>query len=85
VVIGEALDDARRVAYDLRQAGLNVEVDITGRKLDKQIKTAVKKNIKHLLFIGAQDAESGQYSLKNVDDETEEKLSPEQIIEKLHP
>jgi len=84
VVIGDALDDARRVAYTLRQAGLNVEVDITGRKLDKQIKTAVKKNIKHLLFIGGKDAESGQYSLKNVDDETEEKLSPEQIIEKLH-
>jgi histidyl-tRNA synthetase len=84
VVIGDALDDARRVAYELRQAGLNVEIDITGRKLDKQIKTAVKKNIKHLLFIGAQDAESGQYALKNVDDETEQKLSPEQIIEKLH-
>ncbi len=83
VVIGDALDDARRVAYELRQAGLNVEVDITGRKLDKQIKTAVKKNIKHLLFVGAQDAESGQYSLKNSDDETEEKLSPEQIIQKL--
>ena len=84
VVIGDALDDARRVAYELRQGGLNVEVDITGRKLDKQIKTAVKKSISHLLFIGAQDAESGQYSLKNVDDETEEKLSSEQIIEKLH-
>lgn len=83
VVIGDALDDARRIAYELRQAGLNVEVDVTDRKLDKQIKTAVKKNIKHLLFIGEKDAESAQYSLKNLDSETEEKLSTEQIIEKL--
>lgn len=83
VVIGKALDDARRVAYELRQAGLNIEVDITSRKLDKQIKTAVKKNIKHILFIGEKDAESGQYALKNTDDETEEKLTPEQVIEKL--
>ncbi len=83
VVIGDALQDARRVAYELRQSGLNVEVDITGRKLDKQIKTAVKKNIKQLLFVGEKDAESGQYSLKNVESETEEKLSPEQIIQKF--
>jgi histidyl-tRNA synthetase len=83
VVIGEALDDARRIAYELRQAGLNVEIDITKRKLDKQIKTAVKKNIAHLLFIGEKDAEAGEYSLKNVSDETEEKLTPAQIVEKL--
>lgn len=84
VVIGDALDDARRIAYELRQSGLNVEVDITSRKLDKQIKTAIKKNIKYLLFVGEKDAESGEYSLKNLEAETEEKLSPNQIIEKLH-
>ena len=84
VVIGDALDDARRIAYELRQSGLNVEVDITSRKLDKQIKTAIKKNIKYLLFVGEKDAESGEYSLKNLESETEEKLSPNQIIEKLH-
>lgn len=84
VVIGDALDDARRIAYQLRQEGLNIEVDITDRKLDKQIKTAVKKNIQYLIFVGAQDSESGQYSLKNVSNETEEKLTVEQIVEKLH-
>ena len=83
VVIGDALDDARRIACELRQAGLNVEMDITGRKLDKQIKTAVKKNIPYLLFVGEKDAESGEYSLKSVADEREETLSPLQIIEKL--
>lgn len=83
VVVNGALNDARRLAYQLRQAGLNVEVDITDRKLDKQIKTAVKKNIAHLLFVGPQDVEKGEYSLKNVEDGTEETLSPEQIIEKF--
>jgi histidyl-tRNA synthetase len=83
VVINEAFSTANQVAAQLRASGLNVEVDITGRKLDKQIKTAVKKGIKHLLFIGAQDAESSQYSLKTIADESEEKLSIDQIIEKL--
>jgi histidyl-tRNA synthetase len=83
VVIGDALNDARRIAYQLRQAGINVEVDITDRKLDKQIKTAVKKNIPYLLFIGEKDIATGEFSLKNVEDETEDTLSPEQIIEKF--
>lgn len=83
VVINESYDDANKVAAELRQGGLNVEVDITGRKLDKQIKTAVKKNIPYLLFVGAHDAESGQYSLKNVEAETEEKLSLSQVVQKL--
>lgn len=84
VVIGDALDDARRIAYQLRQEGLNIEVDITDRKLDKQIKAAVKKNIQYIIFVGTQDSESGQYSLKNISNETEEKLTVEQIVEKLH-
>lgn len=83
VVINEAYDAANAVAAELRASGLNVEVDITGRKLDRQIKAAVKKCIPYLLFVGSQDADSGQYSLKNVADEIEEKLTPQQIIEKL--
>lgn len=83
VVINDALADARRVAYQLRQSGLNVELDISGRKLDKQIKTALKKDIGYILFVGQKDADSGQYSLKNLADETEESLSIEQVVEKL--
>jgi len=85
VVIGEVLPQALEVAATLRAAGINVETDITGRKLDKQIKTAVKKHIPYLLFIGAKDVEMGEYSLKNIEDETEEVVSPAQIVEKLRP
>lgn len=85
VVIGDALAVANKVAGELRGMGLNIEVDISGRKLDKQIKTAVKKNIPYLIFVGSHDADSNEYSLKNVSDETEEKLTPEQIAEKLQP
>ena len=83
VVVGDATAQANTVAAQLRQHGLNVEVDITGRKLDKQIKAALKKAIPWLLFVGAKDAESSQYSLKNVEKETEEKLGVEQIVELL--
>lgn len=84
VVIGDAILAANVVADELRKDGLNIEVDISGRKLDKQIRSAVKKSIDYLIFVGAQDAATGEYSLKNVANETEEKLTIQQIAEKLN-
>lgn len=83
VTIGDVLQDAIGLAEYLRRSDLNIELDITGRKIDKQIKTAVKKGIPYLLFIGPDDTASGEYTLKNVETEIEERLMPEQIAEKL--
>lgn len=83
VAIGAVLTEANALARELRGGGLNVEVDITGRKLDKQIKTAVKKNIPYLLFIGNDDLATGQYSLKHLESGFEEKLLPAEIVEKI--
>ena len=82
-VIGDALDGAQSIALQLRNSGLKVEVDITGRKLDKQIKTAVKKKISHVLFVGAEEVAAGEYTLKHLIDETEKKLSVSQIATTL--
>jgi histidyl-tRNA synthetase len=82
-VIGEALDGAQSLALQLRSAGLKVEVDITGRKLDKQIKTAVKKKIAQVLFVGEEEVAAGEYTLKQLSNETETKLSVTQIVSTL--
>ena len=78
VVIDDALDAANAVAAKLRAGGINTEVDITERKIDKKIKTALKKNIEYLLFVGSTD--DGTYSLKNAATEEEQKLSIDEII-----
>ncbi|MDB5161562.1 MAG: hisS [Candidatus Saccharibacteria bacterium] len=83
VVIDDALDIANVVAAKLRTGGINTEVDITSKKIDKQIKTVLKKNIPYAMFIGPQDAEADVFTLKNLSDESEEKLSVEAIIERL--
>jgi len=83
VVIGEALDGAVGVATELRKAGIKTEVDITSRKLDKQMKTALKKLIPRILFIGESEVEKGEYTLKDLALGTEEKLTVQQIIDKL--
>ena len=80
-VIDNALDSAQQLAQTLRAGGVNVEVDITDRKLDKQIKTAVKKNIPYVLFVGPSD--TTKFSLKELSTEQDESLSVEDIITRL--
>lgn len=80
VVLGKALKAAQKLAMKLRDEGVNVEVDITGRKLDKQIKTAVKKKIPFMLFVGEKEIEEEIYPLKDVAREQEQKLSLERVI-----
>lgn len=83
VVIGGVVKEAQSLAQALRAASISVEVDITERKFDKQLKTALKRGVPYLLFVGPDDIARNQYSLKNVATEAEEMLSPEEIIEKL--
>lgn len=80
IVIGDALKGAMKLASQLRKENVNVEVDYTGRKLDKQLKTAVKKDIPYLLFIGEEELAREVYPLKEIAKGKEEKLSFERIV-----
>lgn len=70
--IGDVAEPAQVVARKLRSQGKNVAVDLTGRKLDKQIKTAEKKGIKQVLFVGEQELMSGEFKLKDLTSGQEE-------------
>lgn len=80
IVLGEAARGAQKLARELREEGVNVAVDITGRKLDKQIKAAVKMDIPYLLFVGDKELTSELYRLKDIKRETEQELSLERIV-----
>jgi len=73
------------VVRQLRQAGLNVAVDLSGRKVGDQIKTADKKGIKHVLIIGEQEMTSGKLNLKNLTTGQEQQLTVEQVVGRLKP
>jgi len=71
---------ATKLARDLRNEGVNTELDITDRKLDKQIKTAIKKNIPYILFVGQDEVKSELYTLKDTTSTDEQKLSFARIV-----
>jgi len=80
VVVGETLESAAEFAARLREEGVNVELDITGRKLDKQLKTAVKKEIPFIVFIGEKEITADVYPFKDRASSEEQKLSFERIV-----
>jgi histidyl-tRNA synthetase len=80
VVLGEEIAAASKIAKTLRSEGVNAELDITDRKLDKQLKSAVKKQIPFILFVGSQEVADEIYTLKNIGTSEEQKLGLERII-----
>jgi histidyl-tRNA synthetase len=80
IVIGENLRGAQKLATSLRKEGVNVELDFTGRKIDKQLKTAIKKRVPYLMFVGDEELTAEMYPLKNTITSEEKKLSFERIV-----
>lgn len=80
VVLGDVLKQAEKVAAALREEGVKVAVDITGRKIDKQIKAAVKMKVPYLLFVGEEEVKNEVYRLKDIVSEQETEASVERIV-----
>ncbi len=80
IVLGGALNGATKLAQQLRAGGLAVELDFTDRKIDKKLKTAIKKGIPYVVFVGENELKTGVYPLKNIESSQEQHLSVDQII-----
>jgi histidyl-tRNA synthetase len=79
ILLGNVYEQALKPIELLREMELNVAVDSTGRKLDKQIKTADKKGIRYVMFIGDLEITTGQYKIKDLQTGMEESHSLERI------
>lgn len=83
-VLGDSAQaGANQLAGRLREEGVNVELDFSGRKIDKQIKTAVKKQIPYVLFVGDSELKSEKYNLKDTHSGEEQSLSFERTVARI--
>ena len=69
--------------YKIRQAGIAVELYPSAVKLKKQMSYADSKGIPYVLLVGEEEVESGQLSLKDMKTGEQQKVSIEELIEKL--
>ena len=80
ILMGNVFEPAQKPISQLREMGLRIAVDTTGRKADKQIKSAVKKGIRYGLFIGEKELTEDQYKLKDLQTGSEETRALERIV-----
>lgn len=80
VLIGDVYDKAIPVLEKLRKYGVISYVDFSRAKLDKQIKSAVKKGIHFALFFGEKESESEIYTLRNLITGKEENHGLDRIV-----
>ncbi|MEI6053867.1 MAG: histidine--tRNA ligase [Candidatus Saccharibacteria bacterium] len=75
IPMGDVAKEAIKLAAELRDADINTELNLADRKFDKQLKTALKKGIPYILFVGEEEVKSGIYTIKNIAKSQEYKLN----------
>lgn len=83
VVDEDSLEGALEFAKQLRDEGVNVEVDISSRKIDKQIKSALKKQLPFIVFVGETELRDDLYNFKDTKTSEEEKISLARIVSRV--
>jgi histidyl-tRNA synthetase len=83
ILVGNIYTLAQPAVKQLRKLGINTAVDFSGRKLDAQIKSAVKSGVRYAIFIGEQELKANKFKLRDLEKGTEDTLSTDEIAEKL--
>lgn len=79
-IIGNLYQPAQKIIQSLRQEGVRVAVDATGRKPAQQIKAAEKKGIKYIVFLGEKELQSQRFKLRNIITGDEQEYGLERLI-----
>jgi histidyl-tRNA synthetase len=73
------IEEANKLARYIREQGINVEVDLTDRKVSAQVKTADREKIPFVLVVGEEEVKSGKYKVKSLLKSTETDTNKEGI------
>jgi histidyl-tRNA synthetase len=83
LVSEDVRDDAEILASELRAKGVNVVVDISGKKLGDQIKKADKDAIPYVLIVGPDEIASETFTVKDLSRGDEIKVAREAIADTI--
>ena len=64
--------EAQKIAQTFRSRGIRVATDIGTKKLGKKITDAADRKVSYVIIVGENEANSNQFTLKNLEKNTEE-------------
>jgi histidyl-tRNA synthetase len=67
----------------LRAAGLSASMDYIGRSIKAQMKDADRENARHVIIVGGNELEAGEFTLRNMKASEEEAYPFDEILDKL--
>jgi histidyl-tRNA synthetase len=76
-------DTALEYATTLREKGLSVETDLSGRGFGEQLGYADSINAKRVLIVGERDLEQDQVTIKHMESGEEEEIGIDEVVEHL--
>lgn len=77
------VNEVSKIAKQLRQKGINTEIDVMGRGLPKQLDYANSCKIPFVVFVGPKEIQSGKYKLRDMKTGKESELTIEEIIKRI--
>ncbi|MBT4824170.1 histidine--tRNA ligase [Candidatus Woesearchaeota archaeon] len=74
---------AAKIVEELREAGLKVDMDLSGKGISKNLNFANSYNIPYVLFVGEEELKKKKFKLKDMIKGKEEFLDVKGIVKKL--
>jgi histidyl-tRNA synthetase len=78
------VQEVYKVAEIFRGKGINVAIDISGKKLSDQLKSLDKRNIPYVLTIGSEELKSQNFTVRNTETREERSGSVDEVIKTIN-
>ncbi len=79
----KTLHESTKVSFELRKAGINVDIDLMEKSITRNLEYANSLGIPYVVFIGKKELGQGKIKLRNMQSGLEEMIEVKEIVERL--
>jgi histidyl-tRNA synthetase len=80
---GETLSEALKLATELRENNISVELDLDGKGIKKSLENVTRKNIPRMVIIGEDEIKNNNVQLKDMENHTQVMMTRTDILLKF--